>query len=113
MLVVFSLLLTAACLVPAVGKLVGHPKIRHAAAHFGIPWRRYQLITIPEFAAAAGILAGLLWRPIGVTASLGMALLLLGALVFHRRAHDSRREVLPALAGLVVTAAYLAVALSA
>ena len=113
MFVVFSLLLTAASLVPALAKLLGHPRVRHAAAHFGIPWHRYRLIAIPELAAAGGILAGLVWRPAGVAAGLGMALLLLGALAFHRQAHDSRREALPAVATLAVTAAYLALALSA
>ncbi|MEJ1110870.1 MULTISPECIES: DoxX family protein [unclassified Kribbella] len=112
MFVVFSLLLTAASLGPAVGKLLGLPKIRHAAAHFGIPWSRYRLLAIPELAAAGGILAGLLWRPVGIAAGIGMALLLLGALAYHRRAHDPHREALPALAALAVSAAYLAVALS-
>jgi uncharacterized membrane protein YphA (DoxX/SURF4 family) len=111
-LVVISLLLALACLVPAVGKILGHPKIRQAADHFDVPWRRYQLIAIPELAAAGGILVGLVWRPAGVAAALGMALLLFGALAFHRRAHDSRREAMPALATLAVTAAYLTVALS-
>jgi hypothetical protein len=33
--------------------------MRHPAAHFGIPWRRYQLIGAAELAAGAGILIGL------------------------------------------------------
>ena len=37
MLVTVSLLLAAACRFPAAGKLAGHPHMRHAAAHFGIP----------------------------------------------------------------------------
>jgi hypothetical protein len=110
--VVFSLLLTIACLGPAAGKLLGHPKVRKAAAHFCVPWPRYRLIAIPELAAAGGVVVGLYWRPIGVAAGLGMAVLLLGALAFHRRAHDPHREALPALASLAVTAAYLASALS-
>jgi hypothetical protein len=65
MLVTVSLLLAAACLVPAAGKLLGHPKMRRSAAHFGIAWRRYQFIGMAELAAAAGILLGLYWRPIG------------------------------------------------
>jgi hypothetical protein len=34
MFVTVSLLLVAACLVPAAAKLLSHPKMRHAAAHF-------------------------------------------------------------------------------
>ena len=113
MLVVVSLLLAAVSLVPAAGKLLGHPKMRLAAADFGIPWPSYQLIAVPELAAAGGVLAGLVWRPIGVAAGIGMALLLLGALALHRRAHDTFHQALPALVALAVTAAYLAIALSA
>jgi 2-polyprenyl-6-methoxyphenol hydroxylase-like FAD-dependent oxidoreductase len=56
MFVTVSLLLAAACPIPAAAKLLSHPKMRHAAAHFSIPWRRYQLtglaITIAYLAAA-------------------------------------------------------------
>ena len=55
MFVTVSLLLAAACLVPAAAKLASHPKMRHAAAHVGIPWPRYQLIGVAELAAAGEI----------------------------------------------------------
>ena len=41
-----------------------------------------------------------------------MALLLLGALVTHRRAGDSAKEMASALVALAVTVAYLAIALT-
>jgi len=110
MFIALSLLLVAVCLIPAVAKLAGHPKMRHAARHFGIAWRRYRLIGVAELAAAAGVLVGLLWRPAGLLAVAGMILLLIGALVTHRRAHDSVREALPAVLALVVSGTYLAVA---
>ena len=112
MFVTISLLLTAACLLPAAGKLTGHPKMRQSAAHFGIPWRRYRLIGAAELAAAAGILIGLWWHPLGVAAAAGMALLLLGALITHRRTADGGKEMAPALIALVLTLAYLAIALT-
>jgi DoxX-like family len=109
--VTISLLLVAACLLPAVGKLTGQPKMRQSAAHFGIPWPRYRLIGVAELAAAAGILIGLWWHPLGVAAAAGMALLLGGALITHLRAADRGKEMTPALLGLVITIAYLAIAL--
>lgn len=112
MFVTISLLLAAACVVPAAGKLLGHPKIRQAAAHFGIPWPRYRLIGVAELAAAAGILIGLWWHPLGVAAAAGMAVLLLGALVTHRRAGDSGKEMTTALVAFATTIAYLAIALA-
>ena len=108
MFVAVSLLLAAACLIPAAGKLAGLPKMRRSASHFGIAWRRYRLIGVAELAAAAGILIGLFWRPAGV---LGMTLLLLGALIAHLRAHDSVREALPAVLALAVSGMYLAAVL--
>jgi hypothetical protein len=110
MFLIVSLLLIAVSVVPAAAKLAGHPKMRGSAAHFGIAWRRYRLIGVAELAAAAGVLIGLFWRPAGLLAAAGMILLLIGALVTHRRARDSVRDALPAVVALAVAGAYLAVA---
>ena len=112
MFVTISLLLAAACLFPAAAKLAGHPKMQQSAAHFGIPWPRYRLIGAAELAAAAGILTGLWWHPLGVAAAAGMALLLVGAIITHRKASDSAKEMAPALVALLLTLAYLAIALT-
>ena len=92
MFVTVSLLLAAVCLLPAAGKLLGQPKMRHSAEHFGIPWPRYRLIGVAELAAAAGILVGLWWHPLGLAAAAGMTLLLIGALITHRRARTAARR---------------------
>jgi uncharacterized membrane protein YphA (DoxX/SURF4 family) len=107
---IVSLLLLAVCVFPAAGKLLGHPKMRESAIKFGIPWRRYQLIAVPELAAAAGVVVGLFWRPAGLLAAGGMTVLLLGALISHRRAHDRVPEMLPVLVALAIAVAYQAVA---
>jgi hypothetical protein len=112
MVLTISLLLAAACIVPAAAKLLGHPKMRASAAHFGIPWSRYRLIGVAELAAAVGILAGLAGRPLGIAAATGMAALLVGALVAHRRAGDRPKEATPAFTTLGLTAAYLTVAVA-
>jgi uncharacterized membrane protein YphA (DoxX/SURF4 family) len=112
MFVTISLLLAVACLLPAAGKLTGQPRMRKSAAHFGIPWSRYRLIGAAELAAAAGILIGLWWHPLGVAAAAGMAVLLVGAIITHRKAADSVKDMAPAVVGLVLTLAYLALALA-
>jgi len=109
MVLAISLLLAAACIIPAAAKLLGHPKMRTSAAHFGIPWSRYRLIGIAELAAAAGVLVGLARPPLGIAAASGMAALLIGALIAHRRAEDPPKQATPALG---LTAAYLAVAVT-
>jgi hypothetical protein len=110
--IVLSLLLAVACLVPAIAKLGAHPKMVASAGHFGIPWSRYRLIGVAELLAAAGVIAGLIWPPIGVAAATGMCALLVGALTTHLRSGDHLEDAAPALVGLAVGLAYLAVALT-
>jgi hypothetical protein len=112
MVLAISLLLAAACIVPAAAKLLGHAKTRASAAHFGIPWSRYRVIGVAELAAAVGVLAGVVRRPLGIAAATGMAALLLGALIAHRRAGDRPKEATAAFATLGITAAYLTVAVA-
>ena len=112
MFLALSLLLALACIGPASAKLAGAPAVRESAAHFGIPWNRYRLISVPELAAAIGVLAGLRLHALGVAAACGMAILLIAALIAHRRARDSIATMAPALAAFAVTAGYLAVALT-
>ena len=87
--------------------------MRQSAAHFGIPWPRYRLIGVAELAAAAGILTGLWWHPLGLAAAAGMALLLLGA---HHHPPEGRRQRQGDGARLarpsLLTLAYLAIALT-
>ncbi len=60
-------------------------------------------------AGVAGVLAGLVWAPIGIAAAIGLALLSVGAIAFHLRASDSAKDTAPAVIGiaLAVTAAVL------
>ena len=112
MFVTLSLLLAAVYLLPGAGKILGHPKMRQSAARFGISWPRYRLIGVAELAAAAGVLIGLWWHPLGLAAAAGMALLLLGAIIAHRKAADSAKEMAPAWLALLLTLAYLIIALT-
>ena len=106
-----SILLAALCLTPAFAKLSAQPAMQASADHFGIEWERYRLIGVAELAAAVGLVAGLVWHPLGAAAALGMALLVGGALVMHLRAGDGLKHMAPAVVILLVTIAYLAVAL--
>lgn len=110
MFIALSALLAAVCFLPGAAKLGSHPRMQGAAGHFGIPWPRYRLIGVAELAAAAGVLIGLVWLPLGVAAALGMAMLLIGALVAHRRAGDGLAHAAPALVAFGVSIAYVATA---
>jgi uncharacterized membrane protein YphA (DoxX/SURF4 family) len=108
MFVALSLILAAVCALPGAAKLTSHPRMRDSASRFGIRWHHYRLIGVAELAAAAGILIGLWWHPLGLAAAAGIAVLLTGALITHRRANDSAKDMAPALIAIVITAAYLA-----
>jgi hypothetical protein len=83
-----------------------------SAGHFGIPWSRYRLIGVAELLAAAGVVAGLIWAPIGVAAASAMCALLVGALITHWRSGDGVHEAAPALVAVAASLAYLALALA-
>lgn len=68
--------------------------------HLGVEPTQWRLIGLLELAGVAGVLAGLAWPPIGVAAAIGLALLSLGAIVFHGRASDSAADTAPAVIGL-------------
>jgi uncharacterized membrane protein YphA (DoxX/SURF4 family) len=79
---------------------------------WSVPAAPVRLIGVAELAAGAGVLIGLWWHPLGVAAAAGMVLLLIGALITHRRALHSAKEMAPALLALAITLAYLAIALT-
>src|ERR1700741_4335586 len=73
----------------AVAKLVGQKQQVQTAEKLRISWHRYQLISLPESAASAGLLAGFASAPLGAVAAIGLVLLMAGALVFRLRIRDS------------------------
>jgi DoxX-like family len=68
--------------------------------HLGVKPVQWRLIGLLELAGVAGVLVGLVWPPIGVAAATGLALLVLGAIVFHVRASDSVADTAPAVIGV-------------
>jgi hypothetical protein len=110
MFTTLSILLAAICFLPSTAKLTAQPAMQASAEHFGVEWSRYRLIGVAELAAGFGVLAGLFWHPLGVAAATGMAALLGGALLMHARAGDSPKHMAAAIVSLLVTLAYLAVA---
>jgi DoxX-like family len=81
-------------------KLVGLRQSLAIRDHFGVKPVQWRLIGLLELAGVAGVLVGLAWPPIGVAAAIGLALLVLGAIVFHVRASDSVADTAPAVIGL-------------
>jgi hypothetical protein len=81
-------------------KLLGVRQSLAARDHLEVQPGLWRVIGLLELAGVAGVLAGLAWAPIGVAAAIGLALLTLGAIVFHGRASDSAADTAPAVIGL-------------
>jgi len=94
-----------------VMKIVGASAMRSSADHLGLSFSSYRLIGVLEVLGAAGLLVGIAWRPAAIAAAVGLALLMVGAIGYHRRAHDAPGEIAPpvvlgvlSLAGAVLAA---------
>jgi len=56
--------------------------------HMNLSAGMVRFIGLAEVAAAAGLVIGIFWRPLGIAAAIGMAVLLAGAIGFHAKAGD-------------------------
>jgi hypothetical protein len=92
-----------------IAKLAAVPPMRAAANHLGFTAAQYRVIGALELAGAVGVGAGLAMPMLGITAAVGLILLLLGAVVAHVTNRDRPLRILipAAIAGIVI--AYLVV----
>jgi uncharacterized membrane protein YphA (DoxX/SURF4 family) len=95
-IIVLSIVLALAFVGAGASKLTGQSAMRAAATHFEIDWERYRLIGVVELAGAAGVLLGLAVTALGALAAIGLTLLMIAALVTHRRAGDPPSQMAPA-----------------
>lgn len=93
----------------AVAKLVRQRQQVLTAEKLGIPWHRYRWIGVPEAGASAGLLVGYAAAPLAAAAAIGLVVLMVGALAFRLRIHDSAGFLLggAVLLGLAAVTAVL------
>ena len=77
----------------------------------GVPPGLWSALGVPEALAAAGLLLGLRWAPLGVAAAIGVALLMAGAVLLHLRARLLGAALLPPSAVLALAVATAALRL--
>ncbi len=96
----------AACLVfAAVRKLSHSEEVVLAYARAGVPEERLDALAMILFAAAAGLVLGLIWAPVGVAAAIGLILYFAVAVGFHVRAGDLGNVATPLVLELLSVAA--------
>lgn len=110
---VLSLMLAAVILFAGVPKVLKRPQMTEGAEHLGYSVKAFQVIGALEVAAAGGLVTGLFWEPLGIAAATGLVLLLIGAVISHRRAGDDVKVFLPPLVLTLVSAATVVVGISA
>ena len=102
---VASVLLAAAMASSAARKAQPGPDSVALRDRLGVAPPLWASIGVPEALAAAGLVAGLWWAPIGVAAAIGVVLLMLGALGFHLRARFLGAALAPPAAIAILAAA--------
>jgi hypothetical protein len=86
-------------------KLLGAPQSLAIRDHLGVTPVLWRVIGLLELAGVIGVLAGLVWVPIGVAAAIGLALLSVGAVGFHVRASDGFAKTAPAVIAILLALA--------
>ncbi|MFJ8113661.1 DoxX family protein [Streptomyces sp. NPDC096132] len=57
-------------------------------SHMGLSAGFVRFIGLAEVAAAAGLVVGLFWQPLGIAAATGLAITMIGGAAFHAKAGD-------------------------
>ena len=92
--VVLAILLAVVFLLAGLPKLLKQQKMVDSAEHLGYSVKTFQLIGLLELAAVVGLVVGVfVWAPLAIAAAVGLAALLVGAVLAHKRAGDNLAKV--------------------
>lgn len=105
-MIMLSILLALALLASAGWKLTGREDVMESYARVGVPAHRLPVLAALLAAGAVGLLAGLVWRPIGIAAAGCLTIYFALAWIAHAR-HDDLRHAGPPTVLLALTAAWL------
>lgn len=105
--IALSLLLAALISYAAARKLSHRPEVVAEYARVGVPEERLDLLALLLLAGAVGLVAGLVWAPIGIAAAASLAVYFLAAIVAHVRAREPANRIVPAVVLTLFAAAVL------
>lgn len=88
-LVVVSVLCAVLLGYTAVRKLGHRPEVVASYRRAGVPEPWLNRLAVLLLAAAAGLIGGLFWTPLGIAAAVGLVCYFAVAIVFHLRARDT------------------------
>jgi DoxX-like family len=110
LLTTLTLVLAALFALLGSAKLLAVPAMQTRAAHVRFSVVAYRRIGALELTGAVGLLAGMAVPALQTAASVGLLLLLVGAVAAHLRAGDGIKGAAPALVVTILVAVLIALA---
>lgn len=96
--IIIAVVLALSLLASAALKLRRDPRVIESIHEtVGVPLRFLPHLAALEIAAAAGLLIGVAWAPLGVAAAAGAVLYMIGAVISHARVQDLKGMANPTL----------------
>ncbi|WP_433623574.1 DoxX family protein [Nocardia sp. CA-120079] len=105
--IVFAVLLAVVFLPAGVAMALAVASMRQRAAHLHYSVTAYRGVGVLAIAGALGVLAGMVWWPLGAAAGIGLVLFMIGAVISHLRVGDGVAEYAPAIGVGVLAVAYV------
>ena len=102
---IVSTVLAALLVYAAVRKLSHRPEVVASYKLVNVPEERLNLLAITLLAGAAGLLLGLVWKPIGIAAGVALAIYFLVAISAHIRSRDQAHIATPIAIEILAVAA--------
>ena len=102
---IVSALLAVLLAYSAIRKLSHDEQVVEGYARAGVPEDKLNYLAATLLAAAAGLIAGLVWAPLGVAAASGLVVYFVAAIGFHTRAGDTKNLPTPLVMALLAAAA--------
>ena len=85
-------------------KLVREKEVTKIMTRLGVPLSWFPVLAALEFAGVVGLLAGIVYRPLGIAAGVGLVLYFIGAVISHLRVRDVEGAPVPTVLVLVSAA---------
>lgn len=106
---ILALTLGVAFTAAGCAKVTDQPVMLKARDHLGLGPELYRAVGMVELVGAIGVLLGLfsVFNLVGIVSAVGLATLMLGAVIVHLKARDAGRELLPALSMAGLSSLYL------
>lgn len=108
---IVGLVLAGGFLASGASKLAGVAQMVQAREHLGMSESLQKAVGGLEILGGIGVFIGLLssgdGELLGTAAAIGLILAMIGAVVYHQRAGDAPKEMVPAIVMLVLAVVYI------